>query len=448
MSKNFDANNIVLTFSAMSDVHVSGSWYQGVSREKLINGLSYAREVAANPIDAYVFAGDFVDCMNSKANVLLGENWGNDYDKAKAEQSAREFKTLREAFNEHIPEEAEIIYCLGNHDSIDCNNIDRFIEEFSSLDQIGDGKNFDRMYRTDLDIDSMRKGMRHCVCKDYHFLCIDITTDATETVEFLKKNLDEITAKEPEKYVFVLYHYKTPLTNFASDFENLKGTHEIDELLKNYPQVILFTGHTHTSIAHERAIIQKEYTNVEGSCVSYVCPNWIHKDLNETHGMHYDVSEGLLFEVDKNGAVRITRLDYINRQTIKTPWQLPAPQQDGSHLLPYNEDKKYRVKAPEFAENADFCIKETEDGNIEITIPKAVLNNRDVYRYQLICYDTNSRVNVYHISSLFCFFTDKRLSDDTLTAVIPQKYKYIYKITVTPQDFWLNEGKPLIKYFK
>ncbi len=451
MNKTFDENNVIFTFSAMSDVHISGSWYKGVSRQKLINGLSFARETASNPVDAYVFAGDFTDCMNSKANVLLGEKWGDDFDKAKAEQSAAEFETLREAFNEHIPEEAEIIYCLGNHDSVNRNNIDRFIKEFSSRDTIGDNKNFDRMYRTDLDLESMKQGMRHCVCKGYHFLCIDIEHEEEgyqKTLEFLKKNLDEITAKEPLKYVFVIYHYKVPHTNFASDTENPTCARKIGEFLKNYPQVVLLTGHTHTSIAHERAIHQKYYTNVEGSCVSYVSPNWVFKDLNETHAMHYDVSEGLLFEVDKNGAVRITRLDYINRKTIKEPWELPAPKADGSHLLPYNEDKKYRVKAPEFAEGADFSIKETEDGNIEITIPKAAINNNDVYRYQLVCHDTNARVSVHYISSLFCYFTDKRLEDDTLTAVVPVSFEYIYKISLTAQDFWLNESKPIVKFFK
>ena len=340
MEKFFDEKNIALTLSVMSDVHISGSWYQGPSKSKFINALDYARTVAKNPIDAYLFAGDFVDCMNSRGNVLLSEKWGLDYDKAKAEQSAREFESLRDCFNNHIPKEAEIIYCLGNHDSKDCNNIDRFIEEFSSLEEIGDNKNFDRMYRTDLDLDSMRKGMRHCVCKDYHFLCIDIVTDYAETIEFLKKNLDEITAKEPNKYVFVLYHCKTPDTIFASDFDLSEADYALDELLKSYPQVVLLTGHTHTTVCNERAIMQKEYTSVECSCVSYVDSNLLRNELNVEHGMHYKISEGLLFEIDKNGNLRITRLDYHNRSVIKDSWELEAPKSDNSHLNAYSPDRK------------------------------------------------------------------------------------------------------------
>lgn len=446
MLKNFDEKNIVLTLSIMSDVHISGSWYAQQSKKIFINALDYVCSVAKNPIDAYLFTGDFVDCMNSRGNVLLSEKWGLDYDKAKAEQSALEFETLHECFNNHIPKEAEIIYCLGNHDSIDCNNIARFIEEFSSREVIGDNKNFERMYRTDLDLDSMRKGMRHCVCKDYHFLCIDIVTDYTETMEFLKKNLDEITAKEPLKYVFVLFHYKAPDTLFASNFGRCDMADAVGELLKSYPQVVLLSGHTHTTICNERAIMQKEYTSIEGSCVSYVDSNLLHDELNVEHSMHFKLSEGLLVEIDKCNNLRITRLDYHNRSIIKDAWELPVPSADNSHLKVYSPDRKYNVQKPEFNKNADFTLKQVDNG-VEITIPKAVRNNEDIFRYQIICYNSAGAPKIYFISSLFCHRADERHNENTLSAVMPDlKLSDIYKITVTAQDFWFNESEPLIKY--
>ncbi len=446
MAKKFDSENIVLTLSVMSDVHISGSWYAGPSRKIFINALDYAREAAKNPIDAYLFTGDFVDCMNSRGNVLLSDKWGHDYDKAKAEQSAREFETLRDCFNNHIPDDAEIIYCLGNHDSTNCNNIARFIEEFSSREVIGDNKNFERMYRTDLDLDAMRKGMRHCICKDYHFLCVDITSDCLETIEFLKKNLDEITTKDPYKYVFVLFHYKTPNTLFASNFVRNDMADAVGELLKNYPQVVLLTGHTHTTVCNERAIMQKEYTSVEGSCVSYVDSNLLRNELNVEHSMHYKISEGLLIEIDKCGNLRITRLDYHNRSIIKDAWQLPAPQADKSHLKAYSPERKFNVKKPEFHKDAEFTLEQVEEG-VKITVPKAIGNNEDIFRYQIICYDSSGAPKVYFISSLFCYCADERYNDDTLSAVIPEaKLSDIYKITVTAQDFWFNESEPLIKY--
>ncbi len=445
MSKNFDESNIALTFSAMTDTHISGSWYQGPSKQKFINALEYAREVAKKPIDAYVFAGDFVDCMNSRGNVLLSEKWGLDYDNATAEQSAREFETLRYCFKNHIPEEAEIIYCLGNHDSTNLNNIDRFITEFSSRDEIGDNKNFERMYRTDLDINSMRKGMRHCFCKGYHFLCVDLVTDYKETIDFLKVQLDCIIEKEPNKYVFVICHYHTPGTVYGSDVGKSEYAAAIGRLLKNYPQVIYFSGHEHTTVCNERAIMQAGYTAVEGSCVSYVDAS--HKrEINVFHEMHFKLSESLLFEIDKDGNVRITRLDNYNKKIIKDAWELPYPKADGSHLTAYASDRKYKVEKPKFPENADFTLEETEDG-VKITIDKAIDNNDSIFRYQVILYNSSGLPKVYYLSSLFCYRADEGYNKDTVSAIIPEwSLRDIYKVTVTAQDFWYNDSEPLVKY--
>lgn len=445
--KKFDENNIEFTFSLMSDVHISGSWFASQSKEKLITALDFAGETAKNPVDAYVFSGDFVDCVNSPPNVLLGEKWGNDYNTARAEQSAREFETLREIFKNHIPQEAEIIYCLGNHDSVNCNNTDRFIEEFSSLEKIGDGKNFERMYRSDLEPDLIKKGMRHCVCKGYHFLCIDIMDDYSDTLKFLKKNLDEITAAEPNKYVFIIFHYKTPFTIYSSEVELYKNLAPLDELLKNYPQAVLISGHGHNSIYNERSIMQKEYTSIEGACVSYILIDELTKEPNVENAFKYRASESLLFEIDKNGAVRILRLDDGNKILAKQPWMLSAPNAEGSHLKSYTEKRRETVKKPKFSANAEIKI-ETADECTKLIIPKVTHNPENVFRYEVKCYDYSGHLTVYNYSSLFCYVKEKEFEMPVIEAVIPQKTEDIYKISVTALDFWMNESDRLEKFIR
>ena len=450
MDKKFDAENIVLTLSAMSDIHLNGSWYKGRSKEKVINALEFSRETAKNPIDAYVFAGDLVSCVNGC--VMLGGKWGNDYGKALAEQSEYEFDGLRDCFNNHIPEEAEIIYCLGNHDSMNGSNSERFIEELSYLNEKGDNKNFERMYRTDLDLNALHKGMRHCLCKGYHFLCVDYMADYRETLDFLRKNLDEITRNEPDKYVFVISHYHTPGTVYGSDEK--KGSisenyfiEDLGKLLNNYPQVIYLSGHEHTSICNERAIMQTGYTAIEGSCVGCVDNCVPQGELNVFLAeLHCEASESLLIEVDKNGALKITRLDCYTKSIIKNPWELPAPQSDNSHLKVYSSDRKYKAKKPKFPNNAEIKLEETENG-VSVTIPKALRNNEDIFRYQIICYDSVGKSSVYLLSSLFCYRKDERYNSEVLSGIIPdKKLSDIYKISVTAQDFWLNESEPLIKF--
>ncbi len=446
MSEKFNPEKIALTLSVMTDMHISGSWYARESEVKMVNALNFARKTAKNPVDAYVFAGDFGDCMNSPPNVLLGEKWGTDYDKAFKEQSDREFSTWRRIFREEIEPQAEIIYALGNHDSIDCNNIDRYITEFSSLYESGDGKNFERMYRTDLDLESMKKGMRHCVCKGYHFLCIDVVTDATETVEFLKKNLDEITAKDPNKFVFIVYHYKTPHTVYASDRAPAQASIEIGKLLENYPQVVLITGHTHTPHGNDKAIMQTGYTSVEAACVSYIAPSWDYGEmLNMTGAIKYTASEGLLMELDENGNLRIGRLDYANSRTLE-PWEITAPKSDNSHLKLYTHDRRKNAPVPQFAENAIIKLEQLEEKSTKITIPKPVINGNKTFRYNIIIQDILGYVSVFKLSSLYCYPQADEYNSDALTAVLPYRYSSIYKISVTAQDVWFNDSKPLVLF--
>jgi len=446
MSGKFNPEKIALTLSVMTDMHISGSWYAPESEEKMVKALNFARQSAKNPIDAYVFAGDFGDCMNSPPNVLLGEKWGTDYDKAFKEQSDREFSTWRRIFREEIEPEAEIIYALGNHDSIDCNNIDRYITEFSSLYESGDGKNAQRMYRTDLDLDSMRKGMRHCVCKGYHFLCLAVVTDATETVEFLKKNLDEITAKEPDKFVFVVWHYKTPRTLLASDRQPPEAAFQIGRLLENYSQVVLITGHTHTSHNNDKAIMQTGYTSVEAACVSYIAPCWDYGEmLNMTGAIKYTASEGLLMEVDEEGNLRIGRLDYANRRTLE-PWEIFAPKPDKSHLKLYGHDRRETARVPQFADDAKIKLEEIEEKVTKITIPKPTINGDKAFRYHIVVQDILGYVSFFKLSSLYCYPQAEEFDTDYLTAQLPYRYSNIYKVSVTVQDVWYNDSKPIVLF--
>ncbi len=442
MDFKFNPDEKVLTLSVMSDIHVSGSWGIERSEKFFKNALRYANDVAENNIDAYLFVGDFCDCMNSPANVFKGGEFPDDYEQAKAIQTKTEFEILRRCMSEEINENSEIIYCLGNHDSMSRNNTERFITEFSSLDTVGDNKKFERFYRTDTDLESLRRGMRHCVYKDYHFLCVDMEKDYTETVAFLKKNLDEIVAADPDRFIFVLFHCKAPDTIYSS---NLWGdSEEIDALLKNYPQVVLLTGHSHVPLQNERSIMQKEYTSVECSCVSYLLETATKRAENITHKMEFQGSQGLLIELDKTGNMRITRLDYFNHTKIKEPWEIGRPCGNRSHLSHYTEGRRFEFSPPKFCENAQLQVSPTENGTF---ISFAQAHHDDmVYRYEIKITDFNGKTELFYISSLFCF--SKSLDDmpRSVSATLPFEFKNIYTLSVTPQDVWFNSGKALVRY--
>ena len=443
LNLNFNPDETILTLSVMSDVHVSGSWGVERSEKSLRHALKYAKEVAPNKIDAFLFVGDFTDCMNSKGNVFVGNGWPDDYDEAKACQSKTEFEILRRSFSEEIDKDAEIIYCLGNHDSINRNNTERFITEFASRDEVGDNKNFERMYRTDTDLEALHKGMRHCIYKDYHFLCVDMENDRTEMVEFLKKNLDEIVAVDPDRYIFILHHCKTPDMNYAS---NLWGNNpELHELLKNYPQAVLLTGHTHSPLQNERSIMQRDYTSVECSSVSCITESCGGHLQNVTHAMTYQASQGLLIELDKTGNMRITRLDYYHNRVIKKPWLFKRPCGNKVQLRDHTEGRRFAFDPPEFPENFALQVSPVTNGTF-ISFTQAKHDDMP-YRYEIKIADYNGKTDIFYFSSLFCYYPSIEDIPRSLSATIDYDYSKIYSITITPQDSWFNSGKPVTRYF-
>ena len=266
----FNENDIVLNLAVLSDIHMSGVWDTEPHFKDIIQ---ICKRRAGDKLDAFLMNGDFTDAMNSRPNVVAGAyGLPNTYEEAKAVQNAKEFRILRNAFST-IDEDTEIIYTLGNHDGAD--NFERFITEFSSRDEIGDNENFERMYRTDLDFEAIYKGVRHCVVGGYHVLCLNPLTDYTEALEILKTWLDDITAAEPEKFVFLLYHYRLTDTVMFGNFS--PSNKQLSDMLKQYPQVVALTGHSHSPLQNERAIWQGEYTVVEASSCSYI----LHSQVTE-----------------------------------------------------------------------------------------------------------------------------------------------------------------------
>lgn len=428
----FHEDHIVLNFAVLSDMHMGGAWRLAEHEQRFKNAIQLCKRFAGGKLDAFLLNGDFTDAMNSPANVFVGNGHPEDYEEAKKQQNANEFRIIRSALAT-VDDETEILYTLGNHDGH--MNRERFITEFSSRDKIGDNRNFKRMYRTDLDLQAMRKGVRHCVVGGYHILCLDVLSDYTEALALMKQWLDEITTADPETFVFVLYHYKVPNTVMFSD--NSGTCPMVGELLRHYPQVVLLSGHTHSPLQNERAIWQGEYTVVETSCMRYLLNSSV-PEVNVTGAMNCTQAHGLLMQLDDTGNLRILKLDLKKECTIGTPWELPKPKADLSHLKRYSNARANRYPAPRFPKNAKLSVVPKEE-ETAVSFPAAQHEDM-VYRYEAVVTDISGKSQLFYISSLFCYDNPDR---ETVSAVLPHPCDAIYRLTVTPQDVWFNCGEPL-----
>ena len=432
----FNENKITHNFAVLSDIHISGIWGMENREAHFKNVIKFCKEQASGRLDAFLMNGDFTDAMNSVPNVVINEaGFSRDFEEAKAIQTANEFRILRSCLAT-IDEDTDIVYTLGNHDGCNNNNIERFITEFSSRDEIGDNKNFERMYRTDLDLDSMRNGVRHCVVGGYHILALDMFTDYTEPVAKIKSWLDEITAAEPEKFVFVMFHCKTPGTLPCSD--GWGSNKLLGDLLKNYPQVVLITGHTHTPIEGERFIWQGEYTALEAASMDCMTISE-QKLLNVPHNLTFTRSYGLMLQIDDEGNLRIKRFEFKKETEIGEAAIIPAPKADKSHLSLYTDKRAYQYTAPEFKEGTVLTIKKNEDGKIDISFPAAECEG-NVFRYEITVTDSCGKTENFFLSSYYCLDSDDK---SVVSGTLPYDFSRAVRISVTPQDLWFKCGKPL-----
>ncbi|RFU64805.1 metallophosphoesterase family protein [Peribacillus glennii] len=125
----------------------------------------------------------------------------------------------------------------------------------------------------------------------------------------------------PNKPIFVFLHHPLKDTVYGTERKHdyFDGK-RLKNILRKYPQAILFSGHSHYSLEHPKTVYQKGFTMVNTSSVSYVTT---HK------GRKRGLSQGLLVEVYKD-RVEIKAREFSNKSWIKTftiPNEISLPHQ-------------------------------------------------------------------------------------------------------------------------
>ncbi|MGK0537381.1 metallophosphoesterase family protein, partial [Bacillus sp. 'calajunan'] len=80
-------------------------------------------------------------------------------------------------------------------------------------------------------------------------------------INWLKEEMEKAQKDDPEKpiFVFLLQHIKD--TVYGSQEWGTKDSAKIYEVLKQYPQVITFSGLSHYPLDDPRSIHQKDFTS-------------------------------------------------------------------------------------------------------------------------------------------------------------------------------------------
>lgn len=345
-----------LVFAVISDVHIRA--YPSIEDDKLRVALSTINEVEPH-LDAMVITGDFT-------------NRG----------SEKEYRRFNKIYNKNTNNSVEKVFLMGNHDY------------WNGLSLKGAQKRFRKNMHEDIH--------SHKVIKGYHFIAISTEGRKVNGVFgeklllWFRENLELARKDNDKKPIFLGVHQHIKDTVYGSD---RWGNAELYNILKEFPQVITFSGHSHYPLNDERSIHQRDFTSIGVASTSYI--EMEKGKLNGSVPPKADkVSQGLIVKVGEDNKVKISTLDFSKNALSIDKWVVEEPSNKNSFI--YLDERKYLRSKPFFKEDGVVEIKSINHNSAKISFSQAY--HKDFihsYKVQIINKNTN---NIFKQFSLFSDF--------------------------------------------
>ena len=343
----------VLRFAVISDLHISKDRSHHVFSSTFPKTMKTLYEISSsNPyhktLDAVVFSGDLVDFGIKEC-----------------------YDILEEALDKNIKkDETQILACMGNHETMEsfANGV-TFLPKDTSIAN----------FKNALGLDSIDN---HVVINGYHFILSSLTGingafELNRSREWTDEQLKIAAADSADKPIFTFNHFPILDTVIGSlSHSYLKGSRS-EDLYKDYPQIVNFTGHSHTPLSYPNIIFQQDFTNVTAGCIDRTD---VDDYTNITNGYSSPVSHNHIVEVDAENTVRIYPYDFKNNCYLtENPIEIKKPSDKGGFIYTKEYFEK-NYSQPVFAQDAkiDAEIYET---SIDFSFPQAILNDT-LYEYQ------------------------------------------------------------------
>lgn len=392
-------------FGVLSDVHqVDSDTSQNM--EKLRKALAYYK---SSGIKLLIVDGDISD-----AATVGG------------------YQNFNKAFNEAFPDASTApkkLLVMGNHDY----NLGKKDIDLSRSD-----------FMRELNLGSINNSI---VVDGYHFIGLSTESGALGgeftdiSKNWLRQELAKAAADDPKKPIFVAFHQPIKGTLWGSE----DCSDALDSVLKDYPQVIEFSGHTHRPLADERSIYQKDYTCVGTGELHYVAlDNW-----EPYNG--YLMSQGLLVGIGSN-SVDIERYDFMNNQKVKNDWIMKLPL--SKQTFTYTDARLTNRSTPYFDKGASIQFSSIKRRDFTMNYPSAK-DDDFVYEYKIVIQDasTNKTVRTTLVPTDFYMGLSKMAKKQAIvtSTIYNDSNTYIpalsankkYNIRITALDSFGKESKPI-----
>lgn len=374
-----------LVFGVISDTHILGDTGEPVDapvlkrREKFKKALTYYKS------------------NNAKLIIING-----DVSEFGMEDS---YRVLRDIIDEVYPEgeyRPQFIFTADNH------------EYWDAWDSSVTFEYCQNVFKTGLGLEDVNN---HYTVGGYEFISIssdDMSgSDATysnETVTYLEAELAKAATRDTTKPIFVAIH--------QPEHESVESSRALYDKLREYPQVVLFTSHTHNMLNDERSIVQDKFTTVNTAATHYANVDGSYENhVVDSTPSGYNFAQGLLVRA-KGSVVEIDRYDIYNDQKIGETWSIATTDCADEDTLKYTDELRYAAAvAPTFAEEITVNAEWATLNSCTLTFASATADEGDfVYRYKIVVKDaTGTEVATYYYLNDFWH----KYIPETVTFTVP-----------------------------
>lgn len=410
----------VVRFAITTDVHImDGTPAYQVDKLKSFYTQAYAYadlQTDYNKLDGIFFAGD---------NANLGSQEALDVFFGIAEEYTREGTVTRAV--------------LGNHEY--------FTDRYNTEERFLSASGYDS---TDADI----------VLGGIHIIALSTSEDSylhynDAKQQWLDERLASAVAEDPtgKKPVFVFQHIPPENTVMTTDSD--EATPTLDAVFSKYPQLIDFSGHTHSPQTDPRAVWQGSYTainigsgayyggGIAGICEKYVYPTDSFGGCNAfvpSRVERYDGSDFMIVEVDANGATLVKGMDsWTGLEHVRYFFRSVGDPEK----FRYTENRAEKNEVPYFEGGSKIDVINLNAGSVTLSVPQASFNAYvEHYRFDLYRNGVKEKT-AYALSDRFYAPVPTELHA-SFGGLLPETR---YTVTCTAVSSYCKESQPLTLEF-
>lgn len=454
-------DNVDIRFSSWADLHLRQGQRDVTNMTDILTKSK--SEKFGGHLDAMILVGD-INCITDSSDGK------NSYQDAMLNQYSRIENMMAENgygysnLNNDTDDIIPVIFAAGNHEYQHKVNNDTHKSWF--INEVDDFNS-------------------HKVINGYHFIAGSTNYDAVmeeDTTAWMKAEIEKAMAEDPTgtKPIFVFGHtqavrnvgYSTSNPTYDPYYAGKSA--EFVDWMKDYPQIVYFSGHTHYAMQQQTTIVQVGFTQIVlglaggsniGGPGNTTDTGFVRDNIDDLEGDLSYHPQGAIIEA-KNNVVYVYKIDFRNGGQIGDPWIIDTEGlSEGTSRAYYTNERHQFSVAPEFPEGAEENIvvnyttteKTATTGDVittkdaTITFPQAQCNGiyGDKYPlvYHLKIYDQETGIlcNTYSHYSDAIYWSDKYTLTPTYTLDVPTlQMGRKYTVEIVARNSFNKFGTPIV----